>query len=83
MLELLGVSHTTFGLDDLSIPSTVAFASHIPGIHQVVDDPLSCPFGDSHCCCNVSQAYIVIAVDRQEHLRVARQEVPPTMCFRT
>ena len=83
VLELFGVSHPRFGPDFVSVPSPMAFSADVAGFHQIVDDPLSRAFGDSHGHCHVSQPHIGIAVDRQQHLRVAGQEVPPAVCIRT
>ena len=83
MLDLLGMSHAPLRIDDVAVSPPHALPLYVPGIHEVVDDPLSRPLGDSDGGRNVTQTGVGIALNREENLCMAREEVPPVVFFRT
>ncbi len=83
MLELLGMPHAPSRIDGVAVPPPDTLPLYVPSIHEVVDDPLSRPLGDSDGDRNVTKARVWIALNREENLCVAGQEVPPAVCFRT
>jgi hypothetical protein len=83
VLELLGVPHSSSRIDDVAIPPPDTLPLHKPSLHEVVDDPLSRTLGDSDGARNVTKTRFGIALNSEENLRVARQEVPSAIGFRT
>lgn len=83
MLELLGMPHAPSRIDHVAVPAPNTFPLHVPSVHEIVDDPLSRPLGDSDGDRNVTKTRVGIALNREKNLRVARQEVPRAVCFRT
>ena len=83
MLELLGMSHAPTRIDDVTIPPPNTLPLHVPSVHEVIDDPLSRPLGDSDGDRNVTKTRVWIALNRKKNLCVAREEVPRAVCFRT
>ena len=83
MLDLLGMPHAPFCVDRVAIspPHTLPF--HVPGSHEVVDDPLRRSLGDSDGARNVTKTGFGIALNCEENLGVAREEVPRVVSFRT
>ena len=83
MLELLGMPHAPSRIYGVAVPPPDTLPLYVPSTHEVVDDPLSRPFGDSDGDRNVTKARVWIALNREENLCVAGQEVPATVDFRT
>ena len=84
VLALLGMPHTTVGIEHVPVAAADALAFEIPGLHEVVDYPLSRSLGYANRVCDVTQTCVGLPVESQQDLRVAREEVPRTASrFRT
>jgi hypothetical protein len=82
VIELRSVAHRDAALDRVVVAPSDASTRDVTGVHEVGDDSLRSPLGDSHRPGDVPQAGIRIPLNAQEHLGVARQEVPAAL-FRT
>ena len=83
MLELLGMSHAPSRIDLVAIAPPDTLPLQVPSVHEVADNPLSRPLGDSDDGRNVTKTRVWIALNGEKNLCVAREEVPPAVCFRT
>ena len=84
MLELLGMPHTPLPVEHVPIAAADTLALEIAGVDEVVDDALGRSLGDADRGRDVPHADIGISLNGQQHLRVAREEVPRTaFYFRT
>ena len=82
MADLGGVAHLDGQVERVPITASFSRLRHVAALDQIGDDPLRCPLRDPDRLCDVTQAYIRVALQAQEHLRMARQKVPTTF-FRT
>ena len=76
MITLYGVPER-----ELKVHLVVAATAHsmlrqVAGVHQVANDPVSCPFGDTDTVRDVAQPRIALPGYAQQHVRVVRQEAP-------
>ena len=83
VLELLGMAHAPSWIDEVAIPPPDTLPLHVSSVHEVADNPLSRPLGDSDSDRNVTKTHVWIALNREKNLCVAREKVPPAVCFRT
>jgi hypothetical protein len=84
MLELLGMPHAALAVEHVPIAATDALALKVAGVDQVVDDALGRSLGYTDRARDVAHADIWVSLDGQQHLRVAREEVPrAAFYFRT
>lgn len=83
VLDLFGMPHGPSGVHDVAVSPSDSLALHVARIDEIVDDSLSRPFRDSDNARNVAKPCLGIALNRQENLCMAREEVPAAVYFRT
>ena len=76
MIALRGVSHGRTEIERVVIPPSLPLAGHVASHDEVRDDPLRRALGYSHGLCDVAQPRARVALETEEHLRMARDKPP-------
>jgi hypothetical protein len=75
------MSHAPLSVEHVPIAAADALALEIAGVDEVVDDALGRSLGYTDRVRDVAHADVGISLDGQQHLRVAREEVPRTVFY--
>jgi hypothetical protein len=76
MVELGLVPHSHGSIECVAISATLPLLRDVTRFHEVGDDPLGRPLRDSHGIGDVTEPSGRVALQAQEHLGVAGEEVP-------
>jgi hypothetical protein len=79
VIHLRGMAHRDMRIHRIAVAPTHLRTSHVSGVDKVTDDALSSPLGDADRRSNISKSCVGIAPDAEQHLRMAREEVPPAV----
>jgi hypothetical protein len=82
VIELRSVAHRDAAFDRVLIAPSDASTRDVAGVDEIGDDSLRSPLRDPDRLGDVAQAGIRTPLNAQEHLSMARQEVPAVL-FRT
>ena len=83
MADLGGVAHGVRAVDGVVIASSDADCLDVPGLDQVGEDALGCPFGDADAFGDVAESDVVCLGEADEDLGVVGEEGPGLCLFRT
>ena len=76
MIALRGMPHGRTGIEGVVIPPSLTLAEHIASHDEVRDDPLRRALRYSHGLGDVAQPRARVALETEEHLRMARDKTP-------
>ena len=76
MFALRGVSHVRLAIERVVIAPSLTLAGHVARHDEVRDDPLCRALRYSHGFCDIPQPCAGVALETEEHLRVARDKTP-------
>ena len=76
VVELGWMTHGDAAGELVLVPSSHTFTGDVAGLDEISDDPLRRPLGDADGRSYVAHSNTRVALDAEEHLRVAGDEVP-------
>lgn len=76
MIALRGVPHVRTAIERVVVPPSLTLAGDVASHDEVRDDPLRRALRYSHGLCDVAQPRTRVALQTEEHLRVARDKTP-------
>lgn len=77
LMVLFGrVAERLFGVDAVVVAAAFAARLDVAGFHEVSDDALGGPFGDTHAFCDVADAQVGFSGNGEQDVCVVGEEGP-------
>jgi len=83
VLELRGMAHREVPVERVVVAPSRSMPRDVPGVDEVGNDSLSRSLRDADGLGDVAQPHVGVLLEAEKDLRVARDEVPRAIRFRT